>query len=138
MIETGGAKYDFTVEWTIDAEGASAEAEYALECFDAASAERLLQWYLLFLENAALAPDTAVGVVPLLDSAEEEKITRDWNQTEAAFPVAACLHHLFERRARDNPEALALTGNGFDWTYGELEQRSNQLAHCLQIGRAHV
>jgi amino acid adenylation domain-containing protein len=42
-----------------------------------------------------------------------------------------CVHELFERQARNNPTALAVTEGNRHLSYGELDSRSNELAHHL-------
>ena len=41
------------------------------------------------------------------------------------------LHSVFERQARAHPGRLAVSFGGEQLTYGELNERANQLAHCL-------
>jgi amino acid adenylation domain-containing protein len=43
----------------------------------------------------------------------------------------ACVHHLFERQAQARPHAVALTGDGRDVDYQELDERANAVAHRL-------
>ncbi|MGB8508409.1 MAG: amino acid adenylation domain-containing protein, partial [Pyrinomonadaceae bacterium] len=43
----------------------------------------------------------------------------------------SCIHHLFERQAARTPEALAVICGDETLTYGELDARSNRLAHRL-------
>ncbi|OKP94480.1 non-ribosomal peptide synthetase [Paenibacillus sp. P32E] len=43
-----------------------------------------------------------------------------------------CIHSLFEKQAARNPDAVALTFNGLQMTYGELNKRANRLAHYLR------
>ncbi len=42
-----------------------------------------------------------------------------------------CIHHLFEERARAAGERIALSCGEAQWTYRELEERANRLAHHL-------
>ena len=42
-----------------------------------------------------------------------------------------CVHELFERQSRNNPTALAVTEGNRHLSYGELDSRSNELAHHL-------
>ena len=42
-----------------------------------------------------------------------------------------CVHELFERQARINPTALAVAEGNRYLSYGELDSRSNELAHHL-------
>ena len=46
--------------------------------------------------------------------------------------VDDCLHHLFEAQASKSPSAPAIDEGGKILTYGEVESRSNQLAHYLR------
>jgi non-ribosomal peptide synthetase-like protein len=46
--------------------------------------------------------------------------------------VDNCLHHLFEAQASKSPSAPAIDKGGAILTYGEVESRSNQLAHYLR------
>src|SRR5208283_999579 len=51
---------------------------------------------------------------------------------------AGLLHHFFERQAEARPDAVAVACAGQQMTYGQLEHRSNQLAHWLRsrdVGR---
>jgi amino acid adenylation domain-containing protein len=48
------------------------------------------------------------------------------------FPHEATLHDLISAQAAQTPEAIALVFEGEQLTYGELERRSNQLAHHLR------
>ena len=43
-----------------------------------------------------------------------------------------CIHTIFEEQAQKNPYAVALTFNGQNMMYGELNNRANQLAHYLR------
>src|SRR5437899_2318456 len=39
-----------------------------------------------------------------------------------------CIHHLFEAQAASRPDAVALTFEGWNMTYAELNTRANQVA----------
>jgi amino acid adenylation domain-containing protein len=63
---------------------------------------------------------------------EEEKIHSVFNNTAVDYPKNISLLDLFEEKVKNNPNQVALTFNGIDLTYQELEERSNQLANYLQ------
>ena len=46
--------------------------------------------------------------------------------------IAGTVVHLIERQCDQNPERTAVRFNADELTYGELERRSNQLAHYLR------
>ena len=43
-----------------------------------------------------------------------------------------CIHNLFAAQVERTPETVALVSGTTTWTYRELEQRANQVAHYLQ------
>lgn len=51
---------------------------------------------------------------------------------EAAERGAKCVHHLFELEAQRSPQRIALVCAERSFTYGELNDRANQIAHYLQ------
>jgi amino acid adenylation domain-containing protein len=54
------------------------------------------------------------------------------NQAAGCWPRTLCLHELFERQMAARPQAIAATCGGQELSYGELNERANQLAHYLQ------
>lgn len=56
----------------------------------------------------------------------------DANQTYADYPRDRCLHELIQETAQRNSESIAIICEGNSVTYGELDARSNQLAHFLR------
>jgi amino acid adenylation domain-containing protein len=103
--------------------------EYGTDLFDATTIERFGRHYLRLLEAAIADPTLLIGELPLLDEAERRAATGDSRGAE--YPVA-CMHELFEQRAAERPDAVALRYEGESVTYGELNERANRLAHHLR------
>jgi amino acid adenylation domain-containing protein len=55
----------------------------------------------------------------------------NWNQTESDYPDR-CVHQLFESQAKETPEKIAIVSGKEEWSYGELNRRSHQIADCLR------
>ncbi|HSF41151.1 MAG TPA: non-ribosomal peptide synthase/polyketide synthase, partial [Thermoanaerobaculia bacterium] len=93
------------------------------------TAERLLHHFLGLL---ATFPDHAgpATAVALLSAAERHQLLLEWNDTAAALPEDL-IHPLFEVQAARAPQRPAVLADGASLTYGELNQRSNRLAHLL-------
>ncbi|MDX3078421.1 non-ribosomal peptide synthetase [Streptomyces sp. MI02-7b] len=68
--------------------------------------------------QAALVPDS------------ERKLLRQWNDTAQPVPEAV-LPELFEAQAARTPDATALTFDGAEMSYRELDARSNRMARLL-------
>lgn len=54
-----------------------------------------------------------------------------WNARVPEGVSDDCIHHIFMRRARRHPEALAVCAHDGDWTYLELDELSTRLALAL-------
>ena len=82
---------------------------------------------------AALESEGGVGnrEIEVLTQVERDQQLVEWNDTAVAYPRDKCVHELFEEQASICPDAVALVYAGSVLTYGELNARSNQLAHYL-------
>jgi amino acid adenylation domain-containing protein len=93
------------------------------------------------------SPPRTLADVPWITPAEQQQQLLDWNLTDAPYDQNCLLHEPFERQALSQPNAIALLVNHppvtdqshghsapvqEQITYGELNQRANQLAHYLR------
>ena len=56
----------------------------------------------------------------------------EWNATQKDYPRGKCVHQLFEERAKETPNATALSYGNQQLSYKELDERANQLGWYLQ------
>ena len=63
---------------------------------------------------------------------ERQRILAAWNATRYHYPVVPLLHTLFEQRAADTPDALAVVSEGQALTYAALNRSASSLARLLQ------
>ena len=68
----------------------------------------------------------------LLAKTELQQLLFDWNQNQADYPFALCIHHLFESQVEQTPDNIAVSFEDKQLSYQELNHRANQLAHHLQ------
>jgi amino acid adenylation domain-containing protein len=97
-----------------------------------ATAERIAGYFTTLLTAAISDPDAHVSRLPILEERELQQLTTEWNDTAAEYPRDKCIHELFALQAAATPERPALRFNETLLTYGELNQRANQLAHYLR------
>ncbi|HEX6184596.1 MAG TPA: amino acid adenylation domain-containing protein [Pyrinomonadaceae bacterium] len=129
-VERGTSKFDLTLnlqEWRDGLEGV---LEYNSDIFEEASIGRLARHFAALLEAAVREPERNVWSLPLL--APEER--RQLIGAERAAPRRAdeCLHRLFEAQAAARPDSIAVSFDGEQVTYAELNRRANRLAHTLR------
>ncbi len=100
------------------------------DVFDGSTIERLVGHLQTLLEAAAHDPGQPLSRLPLLTAQERRTMLTDWNATRRPYQ-RVCLHELFAEQAARTPEAVAVLAESGQLTYGELERRSNHLAHDL-------
>jgi amino acid adenylation domain-containing protein len=133
-VERGNqtAKFDLTLNVIETRSGLSSGVEYRTGLFETATIDRLLGHYQTLLFGAVSGPETRLGELPLLSEAERKQLLVEWNATEADYPEDKCVHELFEAQVEKRPDAIALEREQECLTYGELNARSNRLAHHLR------
>ncbi|HEU0079555.1 MAG TPA: condensation domain-containing protein, partial [Longimicrobiaceae bacterium] len=133
-LRTGGgtAMFDLTLNLGESAGGLRGVLEYAVDLFDAATAERMMGHLRVLLEGIAEAPERRLSGLGLLEEAERRQLLEEWNATGRDYPEGECIHDLFAAQAARTPASIALLHRGQMLTYAELERRSNRLAHQLR------
>lgn len=72
-----------------------------------------------------------ITISPSSSEQDSQRVLIEWNATERSYPQR-CVHEMFAEQARLHPQALAVVYEDQRLSYGELEARSNQLAHYLR------
>ena len=126
------AKFDLGLVLAERPAGAvSCVLHFNADLFDAATAARMLGHYRTLLEGAAGRPADALSALPILTEEERAQLTRGWNDPRAEEFAAPPVHTLFEARAAETPDAVALACAGCEVSFGELNRMANRLAHRL-------
>jgi amino acid adenylation domain-containing protein len=105
---------------------------YDCRRFDRATITRMLGHFQTLLQGIATAPEIPLKDLPLLTEAEKHQLLVEWNKSGVKYPQNQCIHQLFEAQVEKTPDAVAVSFEGEQLTYRELNQRANQLAHYLQ------
>ncbi|MBN1991918.1 MAG: amino acid adenylation domain-containing protein [Anaerolineae bacterium] len=110
------------------------EIGYDESRFEATAIRRILSNIETMLTHiAATGLQQSPLSVSLLTQTERQQILEEWNNTQVSFPRQdKCLHRLFEKQAKQTPEAVAVVFEDQQLTYHELNAKANQLAHHLQ------
>jgi non-ribosomal peptide synthetase component F len=91
----------------------------------------MAQHYRTVLETIAANPQLEIRNVDLLGVNERKQILEEWNRTHRDYPHIARLAELVEKHAEHSPEAIAITCQGKELNYRELNDRTNQSACYL-------
>ena len=107
--------------------------EFRTDVFDAASIEALIERLARVLVAMTADPTRRLSSMDLLDEAEHARLDELGNRAVLTQPAAApvSIPVLFAEHVARTPEAVALTCEGRSWTYRELDEAANRLAHLL-------
>ncbi|MGY2372711.1 amino acid adenylation domain-containing protein, partial [Pseudomonas sp. SDO528_S397] len=73
--------------------------------------------------------------LPIVPVEEREAVTVGFNQTARDYARGQTIHGLFQARAAELPQAIAVQQGGQQLSYRQLNERANQLArHLLELG----
>ena len=134
-LENVTANFDLNIMlYNIDDGRLAGYLEYDTNLFEQASIERMIGHYLRLLTGIVQDARQPINQLPLLTEAETHQLLVQWNKTDVSVPTEQCFHQLFEAQVARTPDAQALVYSlaGEIFTYRELNERANQLAHHLR------
>ena len=129
FIDTHTAKFDVTFEVTPSEDCCSVRIEYNSGKYDETLIDRLFKGYVMILEQLNTEK---VSDISVMDKEEYRKIIYDFNDTAVDYPRDKCVHELFSEQATRTPDKVALIFEDKQFTYKQLDEMSNSLAHYLR------
>jgi amino acid adenylation domain-containing protein len=132
-IERKSANLDIYMAMTEVVGGLEGYLEYSTDIFDLSNIQRFLRHFERMLGSILENPGAKVEELEYLSPEETNLITETWNEHSKTYDVGDCLHHLFERRARERSGSLAVAMGERHLTYGELNEEAEQLAGHLRL-----
>ncbi|MGW7050047.1 amino acid adenylation domain-containing protein, partial [Streptomyces avermitilis] len=135
-LDGTAAKFDLTVNLgehhTLEGRpnGLTGRIDYRTDLFDRHTAEALGARLMRVLEAVATTPDAPISSIDILDPTERHRLVTEWNDTARHLP-ASVLPELFEAQVASRPDAVAVTFQGQELSYRELNERANRLARHL-------
>jgi len=131
--ETTTTGFDLVLSMIQSGETLSGAFEYNTDLFDKSTIERMVGHFQRLLVAVVAEPDQAISHIPYLSEREVEQLA-SWNDTNTDLPLDKPVHCLFETWAERQPDRVAIRFVGSSMerlTYGELNDRANQLGHYL-------
>ncbi len=124
-------RFDLEFHLWIVPEGLTGPLLYNTDLFERATIERMLEHFHTLLEGIVANPDTPLSELSLSTSAERMQV-REWSTSKSEYEREQCVQQLVEVQAARHPERIAVVYGAQQLSYGELDQRANQLAHYLR------
>ncbi|QYB03298.1 amino acid adenylation domain-containing protein [Rhodococcus sp. USK10] len=128
---TGTSRFDLSVTVAPDGhQGLAGVIEYASDLFDRATVEAIAARYVRLLDRIVADPQARIEGYEILEPDERERVLQRWNDTSVPIPDST-IPGLFGQQVAATPDAVAVTFGDENWTYRELSNRANRLAHRL-------
>ncbi|WP_156744296.1 non-ribosomal peptide synthetase, partial [Mycobacterium sp. 1164985.4] len=111
----------------------SLRAEYDTDLFQATDIQALLQRFERMVAAMIADPTRPLSSIDALDTAEHTRLDEVGNRAVLTSPAPAVVSipALFAAQVARAPEAVAISCGGDSFTYQELDEASNRLAHLL-------
>ena len=132
---TSTARFDMTWVVTETARGLECLCEYSSDLYEQDTISRMREHLREVLVGAVARPEERVSRLPLLSEPERQRLLVEWNDTATPLPDVCLAHRLFEAQVARTPDAIAVSFEGQELRYRELDARANQLAwHLRALG----
>ena len=137
-VDTQTARMDLTFSlsehWTDSGEPAGiwGTVEFRTDVFDPETVTTLIERFERVLEAITTDPTQQLSSIDVLDTGEHARLDEVGNRAVLTRPATAVsIPALFAEHVARAPDAVALRCGDRSWTYRELDEASNRLAHLL-------
>lgn len=106
--------------------------DYLTDLFYEKEIEFLHDHLIRLLWHALDNPERQLSKLHMLSESEMETVIHEFNQTDADYPRDLTVKDILENQASLYPQCIALSVDGMEITYQELNARANRLARKLR------
>ncbi len=132
QVRTPTVKFDLTLTLAEKGGGLQCLWEYAAGTFGTETISRWSKYFETLLVSLVTNPDCLINDLDLLPAGERSLLLGEWSATAGEYARGASVAGLFVEQVKLRPSAVALSWSGGQLSYGELNERANQLAHHLR------
>ncbi|NOU19599.1 MAG: amino acid adenylation domain-containing protein, partial [Bacteroidales bacterium] len=125
-------KFDLTIFIDDSQAELTGQISYATSLFRQDTIDRFIGHYQRLLTRLVEESGLAYSQIGLLGQEERWQILQQWNRP-GKYPNDRTIPQLFREQVERTPERIALTYEGHQLTYMQLNERSNQLARHIRI-----
>ena len=126
------AKTDLEVEIRDDGPQLTGFFKYDGGRFDEGSMAHMARQFGHFAEQCLTEPERPMGQHDLVGPEERAAALAQARGEETPLADFEPVYRMIDRAAARHPDGIALTAEDIQWTYAELERRSNRLANRLR------
>ncbi|HET9278545.1 MAG TPA: condensation domain-containing protein, partial [Flavitalea sp.] len=124
-------KFELSFNISQTAQGIHGSVEYCTDLYNETTIQRLVGHFVELLHSIIQSPEKQVGRLRMLPHEESEQLLIAFNNNHPEYPRNKTIVDLIEEQVQKFPANIAVTYDGKQLTYQQLNERSNQLAHLL-------
>lgn len=135
VIEDKGfkvSKFDMDIAFQEQGDHLSFNITYNTDLYSQESVRSIINHYKQLLETVLENPAEKIKYIDYISQTERQELIFDFNGNSVSYPTDKTLMDLFTAQVLKTPENKALSFKNQTYTYRELDNLSNQLAHCLR------
>jgi tyrocidine synthetase-3 len=125
------SKFDLTILAYEGIDELAIRFEYAAALFKQETVQRFIGYFKKVITGMVENPGAPIGDIEIIANVEKQQILFDFNQTHRDYPRDKTIHELFAEEVERRPDSVGIVGS-MQLTYGELNQKSDQVARALK------
>ncbi|MCY7808516.1 amino acid adenylation domain-containing protein [Bacillus spizizenii] len=113
---------------------------YNPDLYELSFIESMMENYMKLAQHMMEDPSLPLETYSLQLHQEQSSLLEQWNATSTNTPSDKCIHEVFEEKAKQTPDAVAVIFEDRSLTYKEVDEKSTSLAIYLQhqgVGPEH-
>ncbi|WP_046227795.1 non-ribosomal peptide synthetase [Paenibacillus dauci] len=140
-IDNGTSKFDLTFIIGRYESELRGFIEYNKELYSEEFIKSLMEHFIQVLRIVLDEVNIPIAQICLLNEQEKNRILHAFNNTQKWYPQNSTISELFEKAVKDSETLPALIAGSSHCSYGELNEKSNQIAWSLRkkgIGQGDI
>ena len=105
--------------------------EYNTQIFANDTVSLWANYYMEFMTQVANTPEQLIKDLKLISPTQEKKLISEIRSFRQPYPSDKTVVRLFEDQVKKTPDAVAVRYKGRDFTYQQINNMANQLAHYI-------
>ncbi|MCX5395500.1 non-ribosomal peptide synthetase [Streptomyces sp. NBC_00102] len=130
-LDLDAARFDLDLNVWDGADGLDCQLIHAVDLFDGATAERVLESLRVLVDGVLADPAASLASLPVTAPAATAGVAAGLYGAETARPADMRVHRLFGEQVRRTPDAIAVSSGLGEMTYAELDAASDRAAARL-------
>ncbi|SFX57556.1 amino acid adenylation domain-containing protein [Thermoactinomyces sp. DSM 45891] len=109
--------------------------QYSTSLFRKETIERLSRHFIQLVAQVVERPEQNVCEIDMLLEEEKNQVLKQFHSSKEIFPIHVPLQTLFEEQVAKTPGHIAVSFEGEELSYQELNERANRMAYLLRSQR---